>query len=42
MKVQKTIEQLYNGELYPSEQLNIRIDGYKEAKEILGNEEAHS
>jgi len=33
MIVQKTIEQLYTGELYPSEQFNVRIEGLKEARQ---------
>lgn len=32
MFVQKIIEQLYKGELYPSEQLDIKSKEYKEAR----------
>lgn len=32
--MQKIIEMLYDGEIFPNEQLKVRIAGYKEAKEI--------
>lgn len=32
--MQKTIEQLFNGEIYPSEQMHIRMEGYEEARKI--------
>lgn len=32
--MQKTIEQIYNGEIYPSEQMHVRMEGYEEARQI--------
>lgn len=34
--MQKTIEKLYNGEIYPAEQLRVRVDGYEEARKNAG------
>lgn len=31
--MQKILEQLYDGEIYPNEQPNIRVKGYKEIKD---------
>lgn len=32
--MQKTIKQLYDGEIYPNEQLKVNIKGYRSAKNI--------
>lgn len=32
--MQKIIEMLYDGEIFPNEQLKVRIAGYKEARDI--------
>lgn len=32
--MQQLLEQLYNGEIYPNEQHKIRVNGYKEAKNV--------
>lgn len=34
--MQKIIEKLYNGEIYPAEQLNVRVYGYEEARKNAG------
>ena len=34
--MQKIIEKLYNGEIYPAEQLDVRVEGYEEARRNAG------
>lgn len=34
--MQQIIEKLYNGEIYPAEQLNVRVNGYEDVRKIAG------